>query len=70
MATPAVAPVLDQVARPQVAPVGDRLTQAQLDQGGGDLMVDATAATTGWWFLVGVQTVQIEGKVVNTKGAR
>jgi hypothetical protein len=38
-----------------------------LEKGRGDLMVDASVYSTGWWFLVGEVGIKIKGTVVNTK---
>jgi len=40
----------------------DALTKAD-----GDLMLDASLYSTGWWFLVGQTGLEIRGTVVNTK---
>ncbi len=40
-----------------------------LDKGGGDVMVDAVVHSQGWWFLVGQNTIEVQGNVINTKGA-
>ncbi|MDE1900171.1 MAG: hypothetical protein KGI37_00820 [Alphaproteobacteria bacterium] len=34
----------------------------------GDLMVDASVYRKSWWFLVGQQTIEIQGTVVKTRG--
>lgn len=39
-----------------------------LENGHGDLMVDASVYSTGWWFLVGQTGIKIKGDVVNTRG--
>jgi len=39
-----------------------------LAKGGGDLMTDAVIHSRGWWFLVGQNSLEIKGNVVNTKG--
>ena len=37
----------------------------------GDLMIDASLYSTGWWFIVGQIGLELRGTVVNTKeGAR
>ena len=41
-----------------------------LEKGHGDLMIDASVSTTGWWFLVGQTGLKIKGDVVNTKGSK
>lgn len=41
-----------------------------LEKGKGDLMIDASVSTTGWWFLVGQTGLKIKGDVVNTKGSK
>jgi hypothetical protein len=41
-----------------------------LAKGDGDLMVDASVYSEGWWFIVGQQTLKIKGTVVNTRGAQ
>lgn len=39
-----------------------------LKKGDGDLMVDASISSKSWWFLVGENSIVIEGTVVKTKG--
>lgn len=39
-----------------------------LEKGNGDLMVDPSVSTTGWWFLIGQSGLKIKGDVVNTRG--
>jgi len=41
-----------------------------LEKGNGDLMIDASLYYKGWWFLVGQNTIEIKGTVVNTRGAK
>jgi hypothetical protein len=41
-----------------------------LDKGKGDLMIDASVYSTGWWFIIGEAGVKIKGTVVNTKEER
>lgn len=38
-----------------------------LHKGNGDLLVDASLETTGWWFIVGEMGYEIKGTVVNTR---
>jgi hypothetical protein len=38
-----------------------------LEQGGGDLMLDAVVTVRKWWFLVGQNTIEVEGAVANTR---
>lgn len=38
-----------------------------LEQGGGDLLVDAAVYRTSWWFLIGSTGIEVRGTVVNTK---
>ncbi len=38
-----------------------------LNRAGGDLMTDAVVHASGWWFIVGQQTIRVEGTVVNTR---
>jgi len=40
-----------------------------LEKGNGDLMVNASVYSTGWWFLIGQFGISIEEDVVNTKSA-
>jgi hypothetical protein len=39
-----------------------------LGKGHGDLITDAVIYQSGWWFLVGQQTLTVKGTVVNTRG--
>jgi hypothetical protein len=41
-----------------------------LEQGEGDLMIDAVIYAEGWWFLVGQNGIVVEGKVLNNRGTR
>ena len=36
----------------------------------GDLIIDASLYHKWWWFIIGVDTIQIKGTVVNTRGDR
>jgi hypothetical protein len=38
-----------------------------LDQGSGDVVLDAAVYRTGWWFLVGTTTLEVRGRVVDSK---
>jgi hypothetical protein len=40
-----------------------------LEKGGGDVMTDAVLYSSGWWFLVGKNTLKVKGSVVKTRGA-
>ncbi len=39
-----------------------------LDKSNGDLMVDAVAYQSSWWFLIGQSKITIKGTVVDTHG--
>lgn len=39
-----------------------------LTKGGGDLMLDAVIYTRSWWFLIGQDSIEVKGAVVNTRG--
>lgn len=41
-----------------------------LKNGNGDLLTNASVYSSGWWFLVGQNSIEITGDVVNTKGAK
>lgn len=41
-----------------------------LKRGNGDLMLDASLYSTGWWFLVGEMGLELRGTVVNTQGGK
>lgn len=38
-----------------------------LAKGNGDLMIDASLDSVGWWFLIGEIGYEIKGTVVNTR---
>lgn len=38
-----------------------------LQKGDGDLMVDASLYAKSWWFLIGQDTIEIQGTVVKTR---
>jgi hypothetical protein len=38
-----------------------------LNKGNGDLMTDVVLYSSGWWFLVGQNTLQVKGTVVKTR---
>jgi hypothetical protein len=40
-----------------------------LDEGHGDLLIDATVTQGGWFFLVGQRYIEVRGTVVDTRGA-
>ena len=39
-----------------------------LEKGNGDVMVDAVVHSSGWWFLIGQNTISVKGSVVKTRG--
>lgn len=39
-----------------------------LQKGGGDLIIDASLYAKSWWFIVGKNSIEIKGTVVNTRG--
>jgi hypothetical protein len=39
-----------------------------LEKGGGDLMTDAVIHARNWWFIIGQNSLEVKGNVVNTKG--
>ena len=46
--------------------VKDALDDA-LAKGNGDLMIDAVFYQSGWWFIVGQNTISVKGEVVKTR---
>ena len=38
-----------------------------LDKGQGDVMVDAVIHSTGWWFIIGQNSLRVKGTVVKTR---
>ncbi len=38
-----------------------------LAKGNGDLLIDASLDSSGWWFLIGQSGYEIKGTVVNTR---
>lgn len=56
--------VIIPFGRPTIqAAVNDALTK-----GNGDLLVDASLDTEGWWFIFGEFGYKVKGTVINTKG--
>ncbi len=49
-------------------PVLENAIDDALEKGGGDVMIDAVLYSKGWWFLVGENTLEVKGTVVNTRG--
>lgn len=41
-----------------------------LDKADGDIMVDVVVYSSGWWFIVGQNTIRVKGNVVKTRGVR
>lgn len=41
-----------------------------LEKGGGDLMTDAVIHRRYWWFLIGQDSFEVKGNVVNTRGVK
>jgi len=41
-----------------------------LEKGGGDLMTDVVLYRRSWWFLIGQESLEVKGNVVNTKGGK
>ena len=49
------------------APTIKEALEDALTKGDGDLMVDASLYSTGWWFLIGEFGFELRGSVVNTQ---
>lgn len=41
-----------------------------LRKGDGDLMLDVAVYAKSWWFIVGQSSIEVNGTVVNTLGAK